>query len=378
MESLKKRQLGGSSSADVVAAAAADGGAATAQGHNSAPSALSRAVLLAVAVASCGAFSFGYHLAVVNGPLEASAGLRRGCCAATPGSFDPRRACCPRRPLPPRSASQGMPRARAWWYPRCWLAPPPAARPAAAWLTRWAGAALCCWTRRPCWRARCSALRRAACQPWYWGGRWRASALGCPAPWCLCTSARWLLATGRGPGRVPRSRKGAKDQEGCQPGSLRAFAVGARRRPRRRPLPHCGQVAPTALRGMLGAVNQVMICVGILAALLVNVALPAAGEPSAAPAGASAGGRRRRRRPPALPQAAPRSVPPLAAAPPTGQAVQPQSPGLAPSTWPCPYLSVPPHPTPPPHLPTPPSLGLHVCAVRAARHAAGPGNAVLP
>jgi MFS family permease len=36
------------------------------------------------------------------------------------------------------------------------------------------------------------------------------------------------------------------------------------------------QISPTALRGTLGSINQLMICVGILAALLVNVALPAA------------------------------------------------------------------------------------------------------
>lgn len=34
------------------------------------------------------------------------------------------------------------------------------------------------------------------------------------------------------------------------------------------------QVAPTRLRGALGALNQLIICTGILAVLLVNVALP--------------------------------------------------------------------------------------------------------
>ena len=41
-------------------------------------------------------------------------------------------------------------------------------------------------------------------------------------------------------------------------------------------LPAClPQIAPTRLRGTLGSINQLLICVGILAALLVNVALPA-------------------------------------------------------------------------------------------------------
>lgn len=34
------------------------------------------------------------------------------------------------------------------------------------------------------------------------------------------------------------------------------------------------QVAPTSMRGTLGSLNQLMICLGILAALVVNVALP--------------------------------------------------------------------------------------------------------
>ncbi|KAI7836406.1 hypothetical protein COHA_009737 [Chlorella ohadii] len=38
---------------------------------------------------------------------------------------------------------------------------------------------------------------------------------------------------------------------------------------------YISEISPTHLRGTLGSINQLMICVGILAALLVNVALPA-------------------------------------------------------------------------------------------------------
>ena len=48
--------------------------------------------------------------------------------------------------------------------------------------------------------------------------------------------------------------------------------------PRPRPPAVCAalQISPTHLRGTLGSINQLCICLGILAALLVNVALPAA------------------------------------------------------------------------------------------------------
>ena len=52
----------------------------------------------------------------------------------------------------------------------------------------------------------------------------------------------------------------------CRPGRPSACCL------RRRRL----QISPTHLRGTLGSINQLCICLGILAALLVNVALPAA------------------------------------------------------------------------------------------------------
>jgi MFS family permease len=35
------------------------------------------------------------------------------------------------------------------------------------------------------------------------------------------------------------------------------------------------QIAPTRVRGSLGSINQLVICIGIVAALVVNVVLPA-------------------------------------------------------------------------------------------------------
>ena len=37
---------------------------------------------------------------------------------------------------------------------------------------------------------------------------------------------------------------------------------------------HVSQIAPTEVRGALGSVNQLVICLGILGALLVNVVYP--------------------------------------------------------------------------------------------------------
>lgn len=39
----------------------------------------------------------------------------------------------------------------------------------------------------------------------------------------------------------------------------------------------CSQISPTEIRGALGSVNQLFICVGILAALVAG--LPLAGNP---------------------------------------------------------------------------------------------------
>lgn len=42
-------------------------------------------------------------------------------------------------------------------------------------------------------------------------------------------------------------------------------------------IPTNGQISPTDIRGALGSVNQLFICIGILAALLVG--LPLEGNP---------------------------------------------------------------------------------------------------
>ena len=72
MDNLKKRTGTGSSSPLTAEAAAYQGATSPPLQPPPAPAILPT-VLLAVAVASCGAFSFGYHLGVVNGPLEAIA-----------------------------------------------------------------------------------------------------------------------------------------------------------------------------------------------------------------------------------------------------------------------------------------------------------------
>lgn len=62
-----KHRTGGSLGDVLVAGAAAD----DAKAHGGAAPSVAPAVLLCVAVASMGALCFGYHLGVVNGPLEA-------------------------------------------------------------------------------------------------------------------------------------------------------------------------------------------------------------------------------------------------------------------------------------------------------------------
>lgn len=70
MGTLKHRA--GGSLGDILVPSAAGDDASKAPGAGAAvtPSPLAPAVVLCVAVASMGAFCFGYHLGVVNGPLE--------------------------------------------------------------------------------------------------------------------------------------------------------------------------------------------------------------------------------------------------------------------------------------------------------------------
>jgi hypothetical protein len=60
----------GGSFGDIVPNATAGGDASKANGSGVVAPSLAPAVMLCVAVASMGAFAFGYHLGVVNGPLE--------------------------------------------------------------------------------------------------------------------------------------------------------------------------------------------------------------------------------------------------------------------------------------------------------------------
>ena len=155
-------------------------------------------VLLALAAAGCGAFSFGYHLGVVNGPLEAIA-AELGFAGSAP--------------LQGLVVSSSL---------------------AGAALGSFGGAGL----------ADSLGRRRALlldCAPLL------AGSLLCAAAGSLTTLLAGRVLVGIGIG-------------------LSSALV---------PL-YISEIAPTRLRGALGSVNQLLICVGILAALLTNVALPAA------------------------------------------------------------------------------------------------------
>lgn len=187
MGTLKHRA--GGSLGDVAAGAFDDAERGGAGGGAPAPAGLAGvapAVLLCVAVASMGAFSFGYALGVVNGPLEVLASqlgfggdafrqglVRAGALALALAQCRlPALAAAPAarlRPaghsrsvntvcfvsltlLPPSSPAPSCPpRSSA----ACWRAPRWAAWRGRAWRIRWAAAPPFCWTRCRWWRARC-------------------------------------------------------------------------------------------------------------------------------------------------------------------------------------------------------------------------------
>jgi sugar porter (SP) family MFS transporter len=180
-----------------VAAAAAGAGAPGLDGAHAGATAPLAPVLWAVAVAGMGAFSFGYHLGVVNGPLGAiAADLGFAGSAALQGAV----------------VSTSL-------------------AGAAAGALGGAGLADAAGRRRALLAAAAPLLAGAA----------------------LCAGARSLAALLAGRAAV-----------GVGIGLSSALV----------PL-YISEIAPTRLRGVLGSVNQLLICVGILAALLVNVALPA-------------------------------------------------------------------------------------------------------
>ncbi|KAL4437118.1 hypothetical protein ABPG75_004257 [Micractinium tetrahymenae] len=199
MGSLKHRTGGSLGDVVIAGAAAADGpGSGSGAAHHAAASSgLSPMVLLCVAVASMGALCFGYHLGVVNGPLEVlSQQLGFG------GS----------------AVLQGMVVSSLL---------------AGAAVGSLAGSGL----------ADSLGRRRAFlldALPMLAGPLISAGATGLAA----MLAGRVLTGVGIG---------------------LSSALV---------PL-YISEISPTALRGTLGSINQLMICVGILAALLVNVVLPA-------------------------------------------------------------------------------------------------------
>lgn len=191
MDKLKKRQ-GGAGGSSLHAADEA-GGHATAAPHGGGLG----AVLLCVAVASCGAFSFGYHLGIVNGPL--------GAIASSLGFAS-------------NASLQGLVVSSLL---------------AGAAVGSLAGSAL----------ADSLGRRRAFLLD---AAPMLAGSLLCAGATRLSTILLGRLLAGFGIG-------------------LSSALV---------PL-YISEIAPTRLRGTLGSVNQVLICLGILAALVVNVVLPA-------------------------------------------------------------------------------------------------------
>lgn len=199
MGSLKHRA--GGSLGDILvpsAAAADDGRAAGSGGGPAASSPLAPAVMLCVAAASMGALCFGYHLGVVNGPLEV---------------------------LSQQLGFGGKAFLQGLVVSTCLLG-------AAVGSLLGSGLADSLGRRK---------AFLLVTLPLLLGPLLSATASG------LSTMIAGRVVTGVGIG-------------------LSSALV---------PL-YISEISPTALRGTLGSINQLMICVGILAALLVNVALPAA------------------------------------------------------------------------------------------------------
>ena len=121
-------------------------------------------VLAVVGVASLGAFAFGYHLAVVNGPLDAMAAslgfagdsAKQGLVVST------LLAGAAAGSLAGSAAADALGRRGGW-------SPPPRRSP---------------WARPP-------ARPRPACPPCSWAGPWRGWASAWRPPWFRCTSRRW-------------------------------------------------------------------------------------------------------------------------------------------------------------------------------------------
>lgn len=177
---------------------AAAGSGASAEGAGSDSGANMGAVLAAVGVACCGAFAFGYHLGVVNGPLEAIA-KELGFAG--------------------NKALQGL--------------------------------------------VVSSTLMGAAAGSLVGGGF--ADALGRRASFMLCALPMLVGPLLSATASALNPMVAGRFLAGVAIGLSSALV----------PL-YISEVAPTKLRGALGSLNQLMICLGILGALVANVALPAA------------------------------------------------------------------------------------------------------